>query len=128
MTSHKTTRILTRIGCSLLFIMAAFHASGIFYINTIIQESNLESFLKEIFGVLFAHPSVQLFALAALGILSLSMKDQAKKVLFFIAILVAINAVLAFYLGAFFPGILLLVATLTFTVSAFLATKQPPQH
>ncbi len=78
------------------------------------QQSNAEPLIVEIFPVLFAHPSIQLFGLAGLGILTLFMKHEIGKILFFISIMVCIDALLAFFLGAAIPGVLLLVSSFVF--------------
>ncbi len=112
----KITKISIIVGCSLLILMALFHGSGITYITNLIQQSNVEHFIKEIFPVLFTHPSIQLLGLAALGTLTLFMKYEAKKIQFFIAIMVLIDSVSAFYLGAMIPGFLLIFASFTFVL------------
>lgn len=114
MATSKITQISTGIGCALLTIMALFHGSGMNYVSDLMQRSNSESFLKEIFPVLFAHPSLHLFGLASLGIVTLFMKHEIEKILFFIAFMVCIDSLLAFFLGAVVPGILLLFASFIF--------------
>ena len=114
MATSKITKISTIIGCILLIVMAIFHGSGIYYVTDLIQQSNSESFVKEIFPILFAHPSIQLLGLAGLGILTLFMRHETGKILFFIAIMVLIDSFLAFYLGATIPGILLIFSSFSF--------------
>ncbi|WP_299531229.1 hypothetical protein [Ulvibacterium sp.] len=118
MATLKITRISTILGCALLVIMALFHGSGINYISDLMQQSDAEPFLKEIFPVLFAHPSLQLFGLAGLGIVTLFMKQEIGKILCFIAIMVCVDSLLAFSLGAIIPGILLIIASLLFVLGA----------
>ena len=108
------TKISTIIGCILLIVMALFHGSGIYYATDLIEKSNSASLIKEIFPVLFVHPSIQLLGLAALGLLTLFMKHEARKVLFFIAIMVVLDSLIAFYLGATLPGILLVISSSCF--------------
>lgn len=112
--NSKKTKILICIGCVFLIFMAFFHGSGIFYITDLIQQSNTESFLKEIIPVLFAHPSIHLLGLAVLWIVTLYMGRDAIKTMFTFAVLVCIDALIAFYLGAIIPGILLLVPATSF--------------
>ncbi|WP_422081171.1 hypothetical protein [Ulvibacterium sp.] len=114
MATSKITKISTGIGCALLMLMALFHGSGIDYVGDLMQRSNAEPFLKEIFPVLFVHPSLQLFGLTGLGIITLFMKREIEKILFFIAFMVCIDSLLAFFLGAVVPGILLLFASFIF--------------
>ena len=110
----KSSLILVYIGIALLILMAGFHLSGIHYITSLVQESNTKPFLKEIFGVLFLHPSLHLFLLAALAVLSVKMGDQAWKVHWFIGFSALVDAVIAFYLQAIPPGILLLITAICF--------------
>lgn len=114
MATSKITKISTIIGCILLIVMSLFHGSGIYYVTDLIEQSNSESFVKEIFPILFAHPSIQLLGLAGLGILTLFMRYEAGKIRFFIAIMVLIDSLLAFYLGATIPGILLIFTSVSF--------------
>jgi len=124
MTNSKTTKTLTILGSTLLLIMALFHASGLFYVTGLIQQSNVESFIQEIFPVLFAHPSVQLLGLSGLGIVTLFMTHEIKKVISFIVIMVLINALFAFYLEAILPGILLVLSSALFALGGI---KSPIQ-
>ena len=110
----KKSKAATVIGSVFLIIMALFHGSGINYVTDIVRQSNSESLIKEIFPVLFAHPSVHLLGLAALGIVSLYMGQDAKKVLLAISSLVVIDAFIAFYMSASIPGVLLLVSAFCF--------------
>ena len=81
------------------------------------KESNSELFLKEIFPVLFVLPSIYLFGLGILGILTLFMRHETKKILFFTTSFVLINSILAFYLRSLIPGILLIFSSLTFLLA-----------
>ena len=114
MGNTKITKGSTIVGCSLLTIMAVFHLSGIQYINGLIQQSNSRSFVKEIFPILFVHPSIQLLGLAGLGMLTLFMRYESGKILVFIAIMVLLDSFLAFHLGAILPGILLIFTSIIF--------------
>ena len=110
----KKSKATIVIGSVLLIIMGLFHGSGINYVTDIVQQSNSESFIKEIFPVLFAHPSVHLLGLAVLGIVTLYMSQDAKKVLLVISSLVVIDALIAFYMSAIVPGVLLLASAFCF--------------
>lgn len=110
----KNSKILCVSGSVLLLVMAAFHGSGISYVSDIMSKSNAEPFLKEIMPVLFAHPSIHLIGLAAFGVLAVFMTQDARKVLVLLAIAVAADAALAFYLGGVIPGVLLMAAVLCF--------------
>ncbi len=123
MAKSKINKISTIVGCILLILMGIFHMSGIHYVTDLIQQSNSEPFIKEIFPILFAHPSIQLFGLAGLGILTLFMKHEIEKILFFITILVFIDSILAFSLGATIPGILLVLSSSAFGLGGIKGTK-----
>ncbi|MGD1946342.1 MAG: hypothetical protein ACFB0A_08800 [Croceivirga sp.] len=112
----KYSKKATIIGVILLIIMSIFHGSGTRYVTEIIEQSNTEDFAKNIFPVLFVHPSIHLLGLAVLGVLTLFMKHETRKIKFFIAILVGIDAILAFYLKALVPGIALLLSASLFLI------------
>lgn len=112
----KTAKIAHIIGILLLTALGIFHGSGIIYVTEIIAQSNTEDFIKEIFPVLFAHPSFHLLGLAALGVLTLSMKHEARKIKLFISAFVMVDSLFAFYLGALIPGIVLLLTASLFLV------------
>ena len=107
------------LACLLLLFMAAFHGLGFSYIKHEIYSTNAEGFLKEIVPVLFLHPSIHLIGLAALGALTLYLNNISSKVQFLLAVLVMIDAGLAFYLGTLMPGILLTTAALLFFVAGW---------
>ena len=113
----KLANISTIIGSLLLIIMAALHGSGTTYVSTLINESNSETFIKEVFPILFAHPSIHLLGLAGLGTLTLFMRHEIRKVMLFLSALIVIDSFLAFYLGAIIPGILLILSAFSFVLS-----------
>lgn len=123
MSKNSITKTSTIVDCVLLSGMALFHGSGIIYVTELVQQSNAKPFIKEIFPVLFVHPSIHLLGLAALGILTLFMKYEIGKILLFISILVFINAVLAFFLNATIPGILLILSAFIFGLAASKSAK-----
>jgi len=130
-TKSKTSKILIIIGSILLTVMGIFHGSCIFYVSELMNDSNAEEFLKEIMPVLFAHPSIHLIGLAALGILTLYLKYEAKKILFLLTILIIIDTILAFTVGGLIPGFILSVPAVCFSIAAFsipisLANSQQP--
>lgn len=114
----RASRIGCLIGSALLFVMGLFHGSGFFYITETIQASNVEDFLKEIVPVLFAHPSIHLLGLSALGILALFLKHDLRKLSWLLALLILIDALLAVVLGAMIPALLLIAAAICFVVAA----------
>lgn len=113
----KASKILCITGSTLLLILGAFHGSGFFYVSEAIEKSNAEAFLKEIVPVLFAHPSIHLIGLSAFGILALFLKQDLRKLTWLLAVLIILDALLAFYLGGMIPGFLLLAAAICFIVA-----------
>ncbi|MGI9551031.1 MAG: hypothetical protein ACR2MT_07520 [Aurantibacter sp.] len=120
----KTSKVLCWVGSSLLLVMAVFHGSGYIFVKEAIVESNAETFLKEIVPALFAHPSIHLLGLSAFGILAIFLTEGARKVLVLLSVLVATDALLAFYLGGVLPGILLLTSALCFTIAGLRKREQ----
>ncbi len=118
-TKSGLPKILCLIGSIFLLVMAIFHGSGFNYVSSAISETNAEEFLKEIVPVLFAHPSIHLIGLAAFGILSLFLKQEATKILMLLSFIVLTDAFLAFYLGGILPGILLMIPTFSFAIAGF---------
>jgi len=119
----KISKGLILIGTMLLVVMAIFHGSGIFYVSEAIAVSNSEIFLKDIVPVLFIHSSIHLLGLASFGVLALFLQQEVKKVLIMLSILSLIDALLAFYLGAIFPGVLIMIPTFCFCLAFFLIKK-----
>lgn len=115
----KLDRTLCFIGSGLLLAIAALHSSGTNYINGIAQKSDLPAFIKTVFPVLFILPTIQLVGLAAFGVIASTMKNQANKVLIPLAILVFVNALLAFYLNALLPGFILAIPATIFALVAY---------
>jgi len=107
----KLANLLCLFGTLLLVAMAGLHGSGFFEIKAAIEASDTSDFLKEILPPLFIHPSFHLLGLAGFGLLSIWLKGGAKAVLTLVAVLILVDALLAFYLGALIPGILLAVAS-----------------
>jgi uncharacterized membrane protein len=122
--SSKTSNTFCILGSLFLLLIGAFHGTGFFYVSEAIEKSNAESFLKKIVPVLFAHPSIHLIGLSALGVLALFLKQDRGKLLWSLALLVLIDALLAFYLGGWIPGILLTVAALCFVFSGYKSNPQ----
>lgn len=112
----KRTKIFCIVGSIFLVVMSVFHGSGYSYVEKAISNSNSESFLKEIVPILFAHPSIHLLGLAAFGILAIFLGREAQKVLLLLSLLIIADALLAFYLGAAIPGVLLLVAACCYLI------------
>ncbi|MEM7380221.1 MAG: hypothetical protein AAF361_03370 [Bacteroidota bacterium] len=116
--TSRSSKFFVISGCLLLALMAVFHGSGIQFVNAEVTKSNTADFIKEIFPVLFIHPSIHLFGLAAFGALTLRMKDDRKKVLVMISSLIVISSLAAFYLSAILPGLLLLSAAFCFLIAS----------
>ena len=114
----KTPKVLCYIGSGLLLLMGLFHGSGLSYFTGLIKESNAMDLLKEVVPVLFAHPSIHLIGLAALGILATTMQQPVNKLLIFLVIMIGIDAALGFYVGGPIPGIALSIAAAFFLGAA----------
>lgn len=118
MPNRNLHRTFTILGCGLLIAIAGLHGSGLGYVKGLVDTSDLADFVKSIFPVLFAHPSLQLLGLAALGLLSLRMKHDFPIVRRFIGAMVLVDVVLAAYLSAWIPGVILLVVSLLFLLAS----------
>ncbi len=105
--------------------MGLFHGSGLNWISNEIAESNVKPFLKEVFPVLFIHVSIQMVGLAILGASLVFFQNGIRVIASFITIMVAANVVLAFWLGAYPPGIALCCATICF---GFVALRPKEKH
>ena len=121
--TSKASKIYCLTGSLLLLIMGLFHGSGFFYVSEAIQSSNAEAFLKDIVPALFAHPSIHLIGLAAFGVLAVFLKHELRKLTWLLAVLVILDALLAFFLGGMIPGLLLLAAAICFVLAGL---KQQP--
>lgn len=122
--NSKNSKVATIVGSVLLIVMALFHGSGINYVSDLMQQSNTASFLKEMTPILFAHPSIHLLGLSMLGIMTMNMGKEIRKVLYAIIALIVVDALVAFYLGAMIPGALLLVAAICFLIDGVQKKKQ----
>ena len=116
----KTFLLLICMGSFLLLYMGGFHGSGLGYVTEKMVSSNASDFLKDIFPVLFVHPSIHMVSLAALGFLSLFLKADGKKILWLVAVLVIIDSCLAFFLGGILPGILLALSAFAYIYAGIL--------
>ncbi len=103
-------KFLIIAGSALLDFMGIFHSTGILFISKVVNKSNAEDFIKEIFPVLFLVPSIHLFGLAAFAMATLFIKKGRRTILVITSILIALNMFAAFYLGAVIPGIVLLLS------------------
>lgn len=110
----KRSRVLIIIGSILLLAMAIFHGSGIAYVTELMNQSDAKTFLKEIFPVLFASASIKLIAFSILGFITLKNIEGMKKILLVIFAFVTVDSLTAFYLEAWVPGVLLLIAAWCF--------------
>ena len=121
--SRKGSKVLCMIGSGLLLAKAIFHGSGINYINNMVNASDLPGFIKGVFPVLFILPTIQLVGFAVFGLIASYMKTQANKILIPLSVLILIDAILAFYLKAIIPGVILLVPFLFFMLVAYSNNK-----
>lgn len=107
-------------------IIALFHGSGINYVSELVENSDADDLIKSIFPVLFILPTLQLLGLAIFGWVATTLKHQANKILIPLSLLVLADALLAFYLNATVPGIILLIPAALFMLSAYTNSKQQP--
>ena len=113
----KSFRILVITGSVFLILMGLFHGSGLSFMVNTMNDSNAESFIKEVFPVLYLHPSIHLIAMAVLSLSTVFMKHDHKMVLLLLSSIIIVSAIAAFYLSAWLPGILLLLAVLCFVLA-----------
>ncbi|MEO0570588.1 MAG: hypothetical protein AAF039_02710 [Bacteroidota bacterium] len=108
----------------LLWVMGAFHGSGLLFITELVNASNLSDGIKSIFPVLFILPSIEMIGLGVLCFLAPTLDGQrAYLVYYVVCFLVVINAFLAFYLKAWIPGVILLIPSILVFVIAFRLKK-----
>ena len=113
-------RTLGLIGTLIILIMAAFHGSGLRFVNEVMTKSNAADFLQEIFPVLFIQPSLHLLTLAAFSVLGLFFLPDGRRVLQLTAVALLMDAVLALILQAWLPaGMLILAAGLLIAASLY---------
>ncbi len=112
-------KLFSILGSILLLFMAVFHGMGFSYVSEAISTSNAEKFLKQIVPTLFAHPSIHLIGLASFGVLTIFLKQDRHKVQLCIALLIIIDALLAFNLDAIIPSVLLMSAALCFFLGSW---------
>jgi hypothetical protein len=105
-------------GNVLLLIMAAFHGSGVIYVTNLMNDSDAKGFLKDIFPVLFMHPSLHLLILAIFGIVAIKMPQEGYRIFRVLMVAILIDAALGFYLGGIVPGILLTLSAACFLPGA----------
>lgn len=113
----KSYKWLIVTGSLLLTLMAIFHASGTPYVSEMMNQSNADGLLKEIFPVLFLNPTLHLITLAAFAVASIYLTKGYKIILTIVSAAAIVNAIMAFYLGANIPGILLILASSCFAVA-----------
>ena len=116
--SGRFSKTLCLTAGILLLAMAAFHGSGLFYMQGLILETDSPQFIKDVFPVLFLVPSVELLGFAIFGLVAPAMGQKAYKILIPLAVLVLLNAAFAFYLGATIPGLILIAPALIYLFAA----------
>lgn len=115
----KACLVMCLLGSSLLLAIALLHGSGMGFVNGLVAESNVSELIKQIFPVLFLLPSIQLLGLAGLGVVALRVGERARLLLMTLALLVLIDALLAVYLQAWIPAVVLCLPMVLYGVSAF---------
>jgi hypothetical protein len=102
-------RAITITGSVFLLMIAILHSSGAEYLIEQMQASNVNPLVKNIFPVLFIHPTIQLVALAVLGLILTFQRTPVKLIWLWLAGTVLLDALLAFFLKAWLPGLILLL-------------------
>jgi hypothetical protein len=120
--SSKSIRALCTVAGGLLIVMGIFHGSGINYVNGLVQESDVSQLVKRVFPVLFILPSFQLIGLGIIGLLA-SKHPVRPSILLTLSLLVMVDAVLAFWLNALLPGIVLFIPCLLYGAAAWNARQ-----
>lgn len=114
---RKQNNTLIIVASTLLLAIGVFHGSGINYLGEMVQASDVAPIVRKIFPVLFILPSLQLIGLALIGLVA-RRKPINHQVFFVLFILVLIDAMLAFWLGALIPGIILALPALIYLLAA----------
>ena len=120
--SIKTIKISCTVASILLLVIGLFHASGIAYINEMVQTSNVAELVKNIFPVLFIAPSTQLIGLGVIGLFAIKAHPNYH-ILFTLAALVLFNAIFAFWLNALIPGVVLMIPSVIYLAAGW-SSKQ----
>lgn len=110
----------------LLLIMGAFHGSGLLFITETVNASNLSDGIKSIFPILFVLPSIEMIGLGVLCFLAPQLDGRKSYLVYYVVFfLVLSNALLACYLQAWIPALVLIVPTLLLFIMALRLKKQP---
>ena len=105
------------VGSVLLLAMGGLHLSGMAFVSEMVIASDAPALIKRIFPILFAHPSLQLFALGLFGIVGAITSKLSRQTAGLIGFLVVIDALLALYLETWIPMTLLIIASGCFMIA-----------
>ncbi len=111
------------IGSSILLLVAVIHGFGTEYVTGLINSSNLNAFIKEIFPVVFIHPSIHLIGIAILGFYSLSLGASGSRIFKILGLLIAFDSGMAFYLKELAPALILLSAAICLFMAGVVSKK-----
>lgn len=119
---------MSRISCVLgiIFVLAiaALHISGLPHYSEQINQSNASDFLKSMFPVLYAIPSLYLAVLAIFGFVALSTPTAFRRICFVLAVAVFAAGLLALLLGEWIPVVVMGGGAALFVISALTQQNQ----
>jgi len=121
---NRNFKTLCTAASILLIIIGIFHGSGINYINGLVQESDVSQLVKNIFPVLFILPSLELIGLGIIAFFAVKQPTN-HNILLTLSILILIDSILAFWLNAIIPGLILLTPSLIFLLAAWSKNNKP---
>ncbi|MEM8983195.1 MAG: hypothetical protein AAGC71_09220 [Pseudomonadota bacterium] len=123
---RRATVVMTVCGVAMLLGMAVLHASGTRMVADMLVSANVSVTMQRILPVLYLYPSVLFILLSGMALLALRWWTVVPFALSAIAVIVATNGLLGFYLGGWLPGAITTVAAAFFAMAAYCA--QPTEH
>ncbi len=106
------------IGIAFVLAIAALHISGFDHYTSQIRESDASDFLKDMFPILYAMPSLYLLTLGAFGVLALFAPTARRPICLILAVAVVAAGALALMLGEWIPVAVMSGGALFFLVAA----------
>ena len=117
----------SNIGCSLgvafCLAIAALHGSGFGRFTQAMKGSDAPAYLKQMFPVLYAMPSLYLVVLAAFGALAFLRPSSRRPICFILTLAVTACGALALMLGEWVPLLTMGLGGLAFLVAGLMATR-----
>ncbi|MEM1264256.1 MAG: hypothetical protein AAGH76_17790 [Pseudomonadota bacterium] len=115
---RRATVVLTVCGVAMLLGMAVLHASGTRMVADMLVRANVSVTMQQVLPVLYLYPSVLFILLSGMAIVALRWWSVVPFLLGGIAVIVAANGALGFYLGGWLPGVITTVAAAFFALAA----------